>query len=78
MTWIAGLAAGVGVTVFGSIRFMSGLARELAETSLLLELSSKLPAEEIHSVLSALLRQGQRRSSPQGGVHILRRKIEPR
>jgi hypothetical protein len=55
MTWIAGLSTGLGVTVFGSIRFMSRLARELAETSLLLDLSSKLSDEDIYSVVSALL-----------------------
>jgi hypothetical protein len=57
ITWIAGLSTGTGVTVFGSIRFMTQLARDLGETSLLLDLSSKLSGEEIYSVISALLRR---------------------
>jgi hypothetical protein len=52
---LAGIAAVVGVTIWGAVDRMSRLAREMAETNLLVVLSGGLSPESLDRVVQKLL-----------------------
>ncbi|MDB5579586.1 MAG: hypothetical protein JWR80_4762 [Bradyrhizobium sp.] len=52
---LTGIAIAVGATIAGGIERMSRLAKEMAETSLLVILSEKLPQERIEKIVEILV-----------------------
>jgi hypothetical protein len=52
---LSGIAAAIGVTIWGAVDRMSRLAREMAETGLLVTLGSGLSQEAVERVVKQLL-----------------------
>jgi drug/metabolite transporter (DMT)-like permease len=56
---LAGIAAAVGVTVWGAVDRMSRLAREMAETNLLVLVSASLSPESLDRLVQKLLEKSK-------------------
>lgn len=54
---LSGIAAAIGVTIWGSVERMSRLSKEMAETTLLVTLSDGLSQEAIERVIEQLLKK---------------------